>query len=127
MRNTGGWNQRVCAPVHLNSGKGVSVWVARREDRYRIAMFATGTGMWNFEGIESDMELLGFDFADDTLTHFFCAGGRKLSLNAQPVLLPSSQNCIREWCAGDPAELFQEQTRAWLSQAILPLHEQRSR
>ena len=53
----GGWNQRVCAPVHLNSGKGVSVWVARREDRYRIAMFAIGAGMWNFEGIESDMRI----------------------------------------------------------------------
>jgi hypothetical protein len=124
----GGWNQPEYTLVKLNSETGVSVWVAQREDRCRIAMFAAGAGTWYFEGIESDMELLGFDFVDHTLTHFFCAGGTKVSLNGKPTLLPSAQNYIREWCAGDATELFQqEQTRAWFSQRFpAHFHEQRS-
>jgi hypothetical protein len=116
----GAWNQSEWVLIGPGAAKDVSVWGARHANHSRIVIFSNGTGSWSFEGLESDTELIGFDFVEDALVHFFCSGGTNVSLNGDPVLLPPSENDICEWRVGDESRLApQGQIRKWLAQLDL--------
>jgi hypothetical protein len=101
-----GWNQEDWTIQQAPVESGVSVWLMQSGDRYRIVVFSETSGLWKFEGIESDAALLAFEAGGRARTHCFSAGATTVQLNGVSLSVRRTGDDNGKWSATEVDSAF---------------------